>query len=163
MPGEAASEFADARLMADDGDVPPAHVFLQFRQDARLRATGRERVDVDYGGPGIEARGDNLRRLTGPDERARQDDVDGHTEARQRARGFAKSRRAVFSQRPLGVVRPRVSASLGNAMANQIQLVGRRGHVSMRTTSWRRRGARMSRLSTGSLDRTRRARPPDGA
>ena len=150
-------------LVTDDGDAPAAQVLFQFRQDGRLRATGRERVDVDDGGPRIEGRGDDLRRLTGPDQRACQDDVDGDTEARERARGFAQSRGTVFSQRPLGVVGPRVSASLGDAVANQIQLVGRRGHVSVRRLAGGSAARGGRDLQTGSLDRTRRGRPPAGA
>src|SRR6185503_5498039 len=118
---QARGELADIRLVADQRDARLARVLFQVGDQRGVAGARRERLDVDERRTRRQPAGDDFGRLARANERAGEHDVERDAEARQAACGLAHARHALFGQRTLLVVGPRVTAFLREAVADQIK------------------------------------------
>ena len=121
---ELGRELTDAGLVADEGDTRPfASCFSSSASSVAAEPPGASDSTLTIGGLGEDAdatisavcrvRTSGLVSTTSND----------HAEPRKPARRLAQPRHAFVSQRTFRVVRPRLAAFFGDAVANQIELV----------------------------------------
>ena len=108
--------------MTNERETMAAMLLRQLLDDGVVRAAGRERRHVDDRRLIPKRCGDNLRRLTRPDERAGQDGVERNVERNKRLGFFPELLNPFIRQGSLGVVGKAFAALGGHSVPDQVQL-----------------------------------------
>ena len=116
-------QFAEVRLVADERDPLGALRVLRDRfENLRLPAAGRERLELLEARLAADAGDEELRRVRGAHERARQHDIELHLEGLQPLDHLLETRDALARQRPLAIVGIVGTALRRDRVTNEIQL-----------------------------------------